>query len=131
MSQQIELNIDLVASYDDSRSLSIHEAAAMMRGQCEGGRACPEVVARYANPRRGYRPHGPEGPVLVLPAIRLGGRRGQLRTMPEWVKAFERERVRLGVELARREQGEKPRPKRSFEGAQRRAGKVLDAAGVG
>lgn len=119
----IELGIDL-DSYDDVRSIGMREARALVRGR--GGSAALEVVRRWASPHRGCRPLGDAGPVLVLPAIKVSG---QLRTMPEWVEAFERKRQELG----RRRPTPTPRqrPARSREAGHRRAERSLDREGVG
>lgn len=73
--------------------ISMSEAAELMRGR--GGRKLNvETVRRWANPKRGCRPLGNEGPVLLLQTARVNG---YLVTTREWVLDFESERVRLGM----------------------------------
>ncbi len=47
-----------------------------------------ETLRRWANSKRGYRPAGKNGPVLVLPTLLRGG---EHLTLPEWVEWFLRE----------------------------------------
>jgi hypothetical protein len=111
--------------YDESRSIDMTQARRMLRGR-GGADASLEVVRRWTNPVRGCRPLGPKGPTLVLPCVKIGG---QLRTMPSWVEAFRAARERVTA----RGLGPPPlaeRPARSREAGRRRAGEVLDRAGV-
>src|SRR5262249_62001467 len=101
-------------------------ARKLLRGR--GGRSPSlETVRRWASPRRGSRPAGPNGPRLVLRAIRLGG---ELLMLPEWVEEFERERRRLGVRTpapgAPRDRTDRQR-RRAYE----RAEAELDRRGCG
>lgn len=90
----IAVDLGELAPYDDATSLDMTGARALLRGRY--GSAALEVVRRYANPRRGCRPMGPDGPMIVLPAVKSGGR---LRTMRQWCEAF----TRAVVEATRRE----------------------------
>jgi hypothetical protein len=86
----VDLGIDITATFDRERALSLTQATKLMKGR--KGHLHREIAARWANPRRGYRPAGPEGPVLILPCIRMDGQR---LTMPEWIAAFEAMRKQL------------------------------------
>lgn len=121
MTQTIDLKIDL-AGYDDARSIDLNQARRLIRGRRGHGNV--ETVRRWANPARGCRPRGPQGPVLVLPALKISG---EWRTMPEWVEAFERKRQELGRQVATPPAA---RPARSREAAHHRAEAALDRAGV-
>lgn len=112
-----------IEDFDERRSVGMNEARRMMRGR-RGDGASLEVVRRYANPKRGCRPLGKAGPLLVLPAVRVGG---ELRTMPEWVRAF----CRARAVLLSRPEAPAARPARGREAAARRAEEALDRAGVG
>src|SRR5438132_6781778 len=85
----VELGIDL-GTFDRQRAVSLTQATKLMKGR--KGHLHREVVLRWANPRRGYRPAGPDGPVLILPIVKIDGLK---LTMPEWVLAFEAMRRQL------------------------------------
>jgi hypothetical protein len=87
----VDLGIDL-ATFDRQRALTLTQATKMMRGR--KGHIHREIALRWANPRRGYRPTGPEGPVLLLPIVKVDGKP---LTMPEWVRAFEEMRKSLSA----------------------------------
>lgn len=87
----VDLGVDL-AAFDRQRALTLSEATKMMRGR--KGHVHREIALRWANPRRGYRPSGPDGPVLLLPIVKVDGMR---LTMPEWVRAFEEMRKSLSA----------------------------------
>lgn len=119
------VSLNLAEIIDMDKAIGLADAAKLMRGR--GGRAASvETLRRWANEKRGCRPQGPTGPQLVLQTIRLGG---ELLTTPEWVKAFEMERLRLGVRAGRT----MPAPERSpakRERAQKKARKKLQRIGV-
>lgn len=77
-------DLGVLEAYDEAASIDAGEARALLR-QRGGKPACIEVVRRYANPKRGCKPLGEAGPKIVLPSVRVAG---QLRFMPQWVKAF-------------------------------------------
>lgn len=56
---------------------------------------------------RGYKPRGWHGDRLRMPSVVLGGRRW---IMPEWIDAFEQERIRMGMMLGAREPAKMERP---------------------
>lgn len=85
----VDLGID-VSSFDRQRAVTLTQATKLMKGR--KGHVHREVVQRWANPRRGYRPDGPNGPTLVLPIVKIDGVR---LTMPEWVLAFEAMRKQI------------------------------------
>src|SRR5581483_2545307 len=78
------------ATFDRQRALTLTQAAKLMKGR--KGHIHREVILRWANPRRGYRPFGPDGPTLILPVVRVEGMR---LTMAAWVLAFEAARKTL------------------------------------
>jgi hypothetical protein len=86
----IDLGIDLHATFDPTQALNLTQAAKRLKTR--KGHLHLEIVQRWANPERGCRPAGRDGPVLVLPMVRVGGRR---LTMPAWVEAFEQMRQQL------------------------------------
>ena len=85
----VDLGIDL-ATFDRQRAVTLTQAAKLMKGR--KGHIHREVILRWANPRRGYRPSGPRGPTLILPIVKVEGLR---LTMAEWVLAFEAMRKQL------------------------------------
>ncbi len=85
----VDLGVDL-SSFDRQRAVSLTQATKLMKGR--KGHLHREIVLRWANPRRGYRPAGPDGPVLLFPFVKFDGIR---LTMPEWIQAFEEMRKRL------------------------------------
>lgn len=90
----VDLGVDL-ATFDRQRAITLTQATKLMKGR--KGHLHREIVMRWANPRRGFRPGCPGGPILVLPIVRIDGMR---LTMPEWVAAFEDMRKRLGAPSA-------------------------------
>lgn len=122
MKDVIDLGIDLLAEYDDARSVGLEEARRLMRGR--SGPVALEVARRWAG--RGCRPAGPEGPVLFLPAVKISH---EWRTLPEWVRAFERKRLEL--ETCGVAPPPTARPERSRAAGHRHAERRLDALGCG
>lgn len=113
-------------SFDLSRAIGLSRAAPLMRGK--GGRApSVETVRRWANPARGCYPAGAGGPHLVLRTHKLNG---EILTMPEWVEAFELERVRLSDRQSAAAQPVE-RTSRKRQGEVKRAQARLDRAGIG
>lgn len=108
--------------YDEARSITLTEARRMVRGK-GGGDCSLDVLRRYASPKRGCRPLGEGGPVIYLRVVKVGGR---LRTMPEWVEAFVRERAAL----TDRRPPVQARSPRAARAGHKRAGERLDRAGV-
>lgn len=116
------LGIDL-RGFDGTRAITMSQARKIIRGR--KGDASVETVRRWASPHTGCRPAGPDGPLLVLPAVRLNG---LLYTMAEWVEAFERARQELGRRPVRERVSHRtPRQRRA---AHRRAEAYLDRKGV-
>src|SRR5438034_6956519 len=87
----VDLGIDF-GTFDRQRAVTLTHATKLMKGR--KGHLHREIVLRWANPRRGYRPAGPDGPVLLLPLVKVDGLR---LTMPEWILAFEDMRKRLAA----------------------------------
>lgn len=111
--------------FDHSRAISLAEARKLLPGR--KGSVSVEALRRWANPEKGCRPRGQDGPVLVFPTVRLENR---LWTMPSWVAAFERRRVELGT-APRYNPFANERTPRSAAAAHRRAEATLDRAGIG
>jgi hypothetical protein len=86
----VDLGIDLAGTFDRPQALTLTQATKLMKGR--KGHIHREIALRWANPRRGYRPAGPDGPVLILPVLKVDGLR---LTMPAWVLAFEAMRRQL------------------------------------
>lgn len=84
-----------VITFDLSRAIGLCQASQLMRGK-SGQRPAVETVRRWANPKRGCYPAGRSGPRLVLQTHKLNG---EILTMPEWVAAFEADRVELSLRL--------------------------------
>lgn len=106
-----------------AEALSLTEASKMLRGR--GGKpAAIETIRRWANPNKGCRPAGKDGPVLILHTVRVNG---ELLTRREWVEAFEAERLRLGD---RQPTGPVSRTPAKRAAGHRRAEKLLDEMGV-
>src|SRR5437667_15443 len=76
MKQIIQLPAELLAAWDEARSLSSADVCTRLRGR--RGNLNVATLRRWASPRRGCRPQGETGPVLLFPVVRLGG---ELRTM--------------------------------------------------
>lgn len=114
-----EVDLGPLCAYSDPESISIEEARALVRGR--KGRVALDVIRRWA--KKGCRPCGPDGPLLKLPALKMSG---ALRTMPDWVRAFESRRQELG-----RPQQAKAVPARAGAPAHRASEAYLDRAGVG
>jgi hypothetical protein len=110
-------------NYDEACSIDLTQARKLIRGR-KGGDASLEVVRRYCNPKRGCRPLGEGGPVIVLAVVKVAGR---LRTMPGWVREFCEARA---AATARLPPPPTTRSKRSRDAAYRRAEEALDRAGV-
>ena len=111
---------------DPNAPISMAQAAKMIRGR--GNRSVNvETLRRWANPRRGCYPAGPDGPQLLLKTVRISN---ELITRPVWVEAFEAERLRLG----QREQLPPPprEPSSRRRAAENRlADEILDRMGIG
>lgn len=107
---------------DTMKLISLRAACQLLRGR--SGRP-PNVgtVRRWARHHEGCRPLGASGPVVVLRTVRMNG---DILTLPEWVAAFERERLEIGT------QGEAPKivAGRTRAASIRRAEAALDKAGV-
>lgn len=116
MTQHIDLGID-PKSFDPARAITLSAASLLVRGR-GGMAACVSVLRRWANPKKGCRPRGADGPVLLFPAVKLGG---HYYSLPEWVAKFEAERARLGSGWPEVLPMPRHRSKRSFDAAQRRA----------
>src|SRR5688572_4306519 len=87
--------------YDPADLIPLREAARLLRGR--GGKAPSlSTLRRWANVREGYKRPGYDGPPVLLRTVRLGQ---DVLTHPDWVAAFERERLAAGrpapAELAR------------------------------
>jgi hypothetical protein len=117
-----ELGIDLEATFDLKRALSMTEACKLLRGRY--GNLSRKSAIRYASPTRGC-PTARPGVVLVLPTVKIAGERF---TMPEWVEAFCQARVRLGLRDVTRDA--LPAPARSRAASIRRAEERLEREGV-
>lgn len=107
----------------DTEAISLAEARELMIGRCDDGHPHPDMVSRWCAPHNGYRACGL---IVVLPSIKLGGRRW---TTKRWVRAFENERRRLGSPPEVRRE-EMPRPTRQRAAAIARADAALQAAGI-
>lgn len=84
--------------------MRLSQAAGLMRGRY-GRRPAADTLRRWANPRKGCRPAGADGPVIFLRVVRLGG---ELLTRAEWVAEFEAERLRMGMRVVSPPRGPKP-----------------------
>ncbi len=114
----VPLGIDVESTFDPAQALRLDEARKLLRGR--KGHPHPNVVRRWANPRRGCRIGGQ---VLVLPVVKVGG---ELLLMPAWCEAFERARARLGQRPA----ADLPRTPKQRQRAWRAAEERLRAAGI-
>lgn len=115
---EIDLGIDLVDTFDPDKALSLTAAAAMIPATRKEGPVHSELLRRWA--LAGYRAWA-GGPVVRLPHLRISG---QILTMPDWVRAFQRKRVELGVRKAEppaAEAAELSRPPAKREREQARA----------
>jgi hypothetical protein len=107
--------------FDLKEAISLTQAAKMLRGRA--GRArCLATLRRWANSRRGWRPHGGAQQVL-LQVVKLNG---ELLTMESWVTEFRDAQVAA----ARRELPPGLRTSRQREAAHRRAEEYLDRGGI-
>ncbi len=106
-------------------AIGMSQAAKLIRGK--GGKHCSvRVLYRWSNPNKGYRPRGMQtAPAVVLQTVIVNGER---LTTKQWVEEFERARV-AAPRPRKVPASEKTRSKRSFDAAQKRAGKTLDAMG--
>ncbi len=119
MKELYDLGIDAAATFVATEAITMTEAAKLIRGRHQN--ASREVVARFANPRKGCKAGGVK---LFLPAVRYGG---QLLTMPAWVAAFEHARVKLGL---RRKPVFEPETFKRRERAHKRAMEALRKEGL-
>lgn len=106
------------------RTITLTEAAKLLR--MHGRTPHLGSVRRWADPRRGYRPRGYTGPAAILKTLRVGQ---AILTLPEWVREFAEERLRLGLEQDR--PAVPARSPRAQAAGHRRAEAELDRAGVG
>lgn len=114
----VDVEVDL------SRAIGLAAAAKLMRGR--GGKPpSVESVRRWANPKRGCRPRGKDGPQVLLMTIRVSN---ELVTLPEWVQAFEAKRAQLGLRGA--QPAAPPVSDRTRQAENRRADEVLARAGI-
>jgi hypothetical protein len=106
-------------------TVGMQDAAKLIRGK--GGKHCSvRVLYRWSNPDKGYRPRmRPDVPAVILQTVIVNGER---LTTKQWIEEFERARVAAGVPR-KIPASERTRSKRSFDAAQKRAGKTLDAMG--
>jgi hypothetical protein len=107
--------------YDRRLGLSMAQASARMQGRA-GKRPSLQTVRRWASPRRGCRPQGEDGPILVLPVVKIGC---ELSTTAAWVDWFEEMRARMGQRARPPELAY--RTPRQAAAAHRRAAAELDA----
>jgi hypothetical protein len=120
------ISLEPLEEFDGEKSIDFREARKMIRGR--GGMVSLEVLRRWANPERGHKPRGETGPTLVFPAVKLAG---EWRTMPSWVEAFERERVRQGRGASRPQPVRPERTPRRATADHRRAQEYLKKEGMG
>jgi hypothetical protein len=92
----IDLGVRL-EEFDEARSIGVDEVRRMFPGRHKDG-LCRDAVRRWMKKARGCRPWGRQGPVLILPSVKVGR---ELRTMPHWVAAFQRKRLELGAQASR------------------------------
>jgi hypothetical protein len=102
------------------RAIGLAEAAKSMRPGRNGRPPTPKTLRAYADPDRGYRPLGWNGPPVVLMTVRVGQ---YICTLPEWVERFERERAEVGTMLRVRVKVENSRSRKA---SIRRANEYLD-----
>lgn len=122
--KMLDLGID-PETFDLARAIDMIDAAKLVRGR-GGRRINVQTVRRFANPKRGCKPLGSDGPWLVLPTVWHSGSR---LTMPEWVAVFEAARIAAGRGAIRsRTPG---RTGRQETAAQRRAKAELERQGFG
>ena len=83
--------------FNPHKAIGVQEACEkLLRGR--GGRPLNvQLGLRYA--KHGCRPLGKGGPVVVLPTVKYAGQR---MLMTSWAVAFERKRIEVGAEQARR-----------------------------
>lgn len=78
---------------DPARALTLREVRERYHFKGRGNRPINlHTLRRWANPKRGFRPAGLDGPTLLLPALLRGN---ELITMPEWVDWFVKESNRI------------------------------------
>lgn len=112
-----------MSEFNLTLAISLAIARTRMRGR--GGKLpAIQTVRRWANPKRGCRPAGEHGPLIVLRTVKFSG---EILTMPEWVAEFEAERVRLGT----RENPPLPRTSKERRRADEAAERRLNNARVG
>lgn len=78
--------------------ITIADASKLLRGH-RGKGAGIDVIRRWMNPLRGALPLGPDGPRVVLKAVKVGGR---LWTTARWCDDFDRQRMKLGWQAMQR-----------------------------
>jgi hypothetical protein len=109
--------------FDLKRAIGMAKAARLLRSR--GGKAPNiETLRRWANPKKGCRPTGADGPKLFLRTVRIGN---ELLTMPEWVEHFEAERIRQGE---RQPLPPRPPSNRRRAAESREADRIFAAAGM-
>ena len=80
--------------FDLNDAITLTEAAGRIRS-FDKSRIHVNVALRWAT--HGYRPRGWQGSRLILPTVVLGRLRW---LMPQWLQAFEAERVKMGLAVA-------------------------------
>ncbi len=90
--------IDL-ATFDEAKAITLRAAANSGRLSQKGRRPSIQMVQRWANRKRGFKPVGLNGPTIYLATVKTAR---ELLTMPEWVDAFVSESQRIRIEWTRR-----------------------------
>lgn len=86
----VNLGVDVEAMFDATKCIDLAAARKLLKGR--KGPPSMESVRLWVS--QGCRPQGADGPILILPSVKIGGKRW---TMPDWVDRFERTRIALGT----------------------------------
>lgn len=72
-----------ILDLDQTKALTLRDLRKQMRGR--GGRQIAlDTLRRWASPKRGYRPAGPEGEAVQLPTVHLHGEHMTMQTWIDW-----------------------------------------------